>query len=205
MILYRHIRLDTNEPFYVGIGTNINRAYRKNGRNPIWQKIAKKTDYRVDIIFDNLDKCEAFEKEKEFINLYGRIINKSGTLANITIGGENLIGSNNPNYNKGKKIEIDDIVYQSIRDASRKLNKHHKTIKYRLESNNFPNYRKLYNETIDPKFNKEEIENIILNKKRGKNNGMFGKKHSIETKQLISQKKTGVKLSNKTKLLQIIN
>jgi len=188
MILYRHIRLDKNEPFYIGIGNNIQRAYKKNGRNPIWQNIVKKTKYRVEIIFDNLDQYDAFQKEIEFISLYGRLINNSGTLANITIGGENLSGINNPNYNKGKKIEIDDVLYQSINDASRKLNKHYKTIKYRLESKNFPNYRKLYNEKIDPKFSQEEIKDIILNKKRGKNNGMFGKKHRVETKKIISEK-----------------
>ena len=34
-VLYRHIRLDKNEPFYIGIG-NIKRAYNKSERNDIW-------------------------------------------------------------------------------------------------------------------------------------------------------------------------
>ena len=32
-ILYRHIRLDKNVPFYIGIGKDIKRAYSKSNRN----------------------------------------------------------------------------------------------------------------------------------------------------------------------------
>jgi len=39
------------------------------------------------------------------------------------------------------KIEIDGISYQSIRDASRQLNKSRGKIVYRLKSDNFPNYK----------------------------------------------------------------
>ena len=52
-IVYRHIRLDKNEPFYIGIGKEIKRAYDKRRGNH-WKSIIKKTEYRVDILFDNL-------------------------------------------------------------------------------------------------------------------------------------------------------
>lgn len=90
-VLYRHVRLDKNVPFYIGIG-KLSRAYTKFGRNKIWNHIVKKTAYRVDILFDDLTWDEATEKEKEFIQLYGRIDQKTGTLCNLTIGGDGMVG-----------------------------------------------------------------------------------------------------------------
>ena len=54
--VYRHIRLDKNEPFYIGIGKipNYKRAYLKSIRNIIWKQIVAKTDYEIEILFDNL-------------------------------------------------------------------------------------------------------------------------------------------------------
>jgi group I intron endonuclease len=89
-VLYRHIRLDKNEPFYIGIG-KMHRAYSKHSRNELWKKIVAKTDYEVDILFEDLTEEEARNKEVEFIKLYGRIDYKTGTLCNFTDGGEGII------------------------------------------------------------------------------------------------------------------
>jgi len=91
--VYRHIRLDKNEPFYIGIGTSkyYNRAYRNKNRSNLWQRIANKSGYEVEILFDNLTWDEACNKEKEFIALYGRIDLKNGCLANMTDGGDGAI------------------------------------------------------------------------------------------------------------------
>ncbi len=92
--LYRHIRLDKNEPFYIGIGSDSNykRANDKNLRSGYWQKILSKTEYRVDILFDDLTWEEACEKEIEFISIYGRRDLNNGTLCNMTNGGEGTLG-----------------------------------------------------------------------------------------------------------------
>jgi hypothetical protein len=95
--LYRHIRLDKNEVFYIGIGYKKDgkrhqRPHRKSGRNNIWNKIISKTDWKWEIILDDLTLSEAQEKEKEFIKLYGRINLKTGTLSNLTDGGEGVEG-----------------------------------------------------------------------------------------------------------------
>jgi predicted transcriptional regulator len=90
MIVYRHIRIDKNEPFYIGIGNRLERAYRKDGRNDIWNKIIAKTDYKVQILFDDVNEEFAKNKEKELIKLYGRIHYNDGTLANLTEGGDNI-------------------------------------------------------------------------------------------------------------------
>lgn len=90
-ILYRHIRFDKNEPFYIGIGTDVKRAYNKKDRNRHWKNIVSKTDYEVQILFDDLTWEEACEKEKEFIALYGKR-NNGGSLCNITDGGAGYPG-----------------------------------------------------------------------------------------------------------------
>lgn len=104
--LYRHIRLDTNEVFYIGIGTKserkyhthvneYSRAYIKNtkGRTLFWHRVANKTNYEVEIIFEHEDYEFIKEKEKEFIKLYGRRDLGLGTLVNLTDGGDGVLGS----------------------------------------------------------------------------------------------------------------
>jgi hypothetical protein len=94
--VYRHIRLDKNEPFYVGVGSDKKyyRAYYKGtkGRNPYWHRIVAKTEYEVEIILDGLTYEESLKKEEEFVNLYGRINNKTGILCNLTDGGKGSKG-----------------------------------------------------------------------------------------------------------------
>jgi hypothetical protein len=87
--VYRHIRLDKNEPFYIGIGSdnNYKRAHSKDSRNKIWKAIAYKTNYEVQIMLDGLTWDDACEKEIEFINLYKRKCD-NGILSNFSIGGE---------------------------------------------------------------------------------------------------------------------
>ncbi len=100
--LYRHIRLDIDQPFYIGIGTKpkaflyysteYSRAYNKSRRNNIWKKIINKTSYEVEILFESDNYNFIKEKEIEFIKLYGRINNKTGILTNLTDGGEGTKG-----------------------------------------------------------------------------------------------------------------
>lgn len=94
--LYRHIRLDKNIPFYVGIGgdDSYKRANNYLDRNPIWKNITNKTEYKIDIILDDLTWEEACKKEKEFIALYGRKDLGKGTLVNLTDGGDGVVGRN---------------------------------------------------------------------------------------------------------------
>lgn len=71
--IYRHIRLDKNVPFYIGIGSDDEgfylRAFRK-GRNAHWNNIVKKTDYLVEIILDDLSWEEACVKEQQIMLRY---------------------------------------------------------------------------------------------------------------------------------------
>lgn len=96
--LYRHIRLDKNEPFYIGIGTKsdnyssykteFNRAYSKSGRNKYWHNIVNKTNYTIDILFESDNQEIIDNKEIEFIKLYGRKDLSTGLLVNLREGGK---------------------------------------------------------------------------------------------------------------------
>lgn len=94
--VYRHIRLDKNEPFYIGIGSDSTykraNARYKGDRNKIWYDITAKSKYEIEILFDEIPLEFAKEKEKEFIALYGRKDNNTGILANMTDGGEGVVG-----------------------------------------------------------------------------------------------------------------
>src|SRR5690606_36123715 len=95
--LYRHIRLDKNEPFYIGIGSDSNykRAYSVHNRNRHWKNIVAKTNYEVEIVLDELSWEQAANKEKEFIALYKRKLD-GGCLCNLTLGGEGVLGFKPP-------------------------------------------------------------------------------------------------------------
>jgi hypothetical protein len=100
--LYQHIRLDTNEPFYIGIGTkyNHNKDYTRakaygTQRNNIWRGIVSRTDYNVIILHESNDYDFIKSKEIEYINKYGQIIKNTGTLCNLTDGGDGVLGVRN--------------------------------------------------------------------------------------------------------------
>ena len=101
-ILYRHIRLDKNEVFYVGIGENKKRAYNKRSRSIYWKRVASTSEYEIEFVFEDLTWKEACEKEKEFIALYGRKDLGTGTLVNLTDGGEGV-----PNMVRSKEWKLE--------------------------------------------------------------------------------------------------
>ncbi len=93
-IVYRHIRLDTGRPFYIGIGKHIKRAFLKGkSRGTHWSGVVKKYGYEVEILFYDLTWAKACEKEIEFIKLYGRLDKGTGILVNKTDGGEGCHGT----------------------------------------------------------------------------------------------------------------
>ena len=110
--LYRHIRLDNNKPFYIGIGSDKKylRAYNKKGRSFSWKDVAYKFPYEVEIMLDDLTWEEACQKEIEFIALYGRKDLKKGTLVNLTDGGEGQFGRKDSIETKIKKSKPKSIL-----------------------------------------------------------------------------------------------
>jgi hypothetical protein len=111
--LYRHIRLDKNEVFYVGIGTKCKpeaktvkseygRAYQISGRSKYWRNVFNLTEIKVDIVLEHFDISFIKDKEKEFIKLYGRKDLNLGTLVNMTDGADGYYNFNSDIRPKGE-------------------------------------------------------------------------------------------------------
>ena len=99
--VYKHIRLDTEEVFYVGKGA-AKRAWRTKSRNELWYNIVNKAGYRVEIVKDNLSETESFELETKLIKSYR---NQGLSKANMTDGGEGFSGGRH-NEESRKKIGV---------------------------------------------------------------------------------------------------
>ena len=85
--VYKWIRLDTNQVFYIGKGHG-NRYKDRSMRNRYFNNVVNKLGMEnivIEIIEDNLDEPTAFEREKYYIQFYK---NKGHKLTNMTSGGE---------------------------------------------------------------------------------------------------------------------
>lgn len=122
--LYRHIRIDSIQPFYIGIGTKskesfrfkkytteYSRAFDKNSRTSRWHSIVNKHGYEVEILLESNKYHFILQKEIELIAIYGRETNKTGILCNVGEGGDinvmlGLKGKDHPNF--GNKIHTEE-------------------------------------------------------------------------------------------------
>lgn len=95
--LYRHIRPDKDQPFYIGIGEKYRATNFINGRNKYWRNIFELNlrTIEVDVIEEELAWKQACEKEIWWISFYGRADLKKGPLCNLTDGGEGGFGRKN--------------------------------------------------------------------------------------------------------------
>ncbi len=176
-IVYRHIRLDKNEVFYIGIAKHKNRPYESgNRRSLFWNKIVSKTKYEVEILFDNLSWEQTKAKEKEFINLYGRKDLGTGTLVNMTDGGD---GALNPSLST--RLKLAEISRKKVwsKESREKLSKsksgvnHHM---YGLRGDKSPQYGRKHTQETKDKLSKSrlgsvmdrEVVNKIADKLRGR-------------------------------------
>ncbi len=164
--LYRHIRLDKNEPFYIGIGSKkdrnfttitneYERAFTKYKRNKRWQNITNKANYLVEIICESNDYSFIHDKEKEFI-----LIHKA-TLCNMTLGGEGTLGLEP--WNKGKKI-WDTRIHPNIGRTLSEETKRKKSESMKNSDNSWKG-KKLPQETVEK----------IRQSKIGEKNPMYSK------------------------------
>lgn len=141
--VYIHIRLDTNEVFYVGKGIGFchQRACAKTSRNKAWKEIIKHAEWGIEIVFDGLSRAEATNKEVELIAKYKRICD-GGTLVNQTLGGMGhlgLKGKQSPNFGKPHTQERVENMRKAVLAAitpetRRKLSEHAKKRTYSEET-----------------------------------------------------------------------
>lgn len=98
--IYSHIRKDLNQIFYIGIELDSKTKYKKRAyskfRSKFWKNIVNKTDYFVEIMYDDLTNESVKEFEKFLILLYGRKDKGVGNLVNLTDGGDGVLGKVTP-------------------------------------------------------------------------------------------------------------
>lgn len=93
--VYQHIRLDNNEVFYIGIGTQrgatliFERAHSLHNRNKYWRRIVGKVGYRVEIIIIDYDYNIVKNCERKLVAELGKRIEHKGLLVNLADGGNN--------------------------------------------------------------------------------------------------------------------
>jgi len=88
-VVYIHRKKTDREVFYVGMG-NPDRPYQKSptARSIFWHRVVDKYGYDVEILYTGLSKYEAYAIEMEMIRQYGRRDLGTGTLVNLTNGGD---------------------------------------------------------------------------------------------------------------------
>ena len=144
--LYGHFRLDTNDFFYIGVGTKYNHSKdytrakaRGKQRNYIWRGIVKKCEYKVIILFESDDYNLVKKKEIELISKYGQLIKKNGALCNLTNGGDGLLGVRNKElfkpvylYNNTGEFYRE---FEAISDCTKFLNVSKSTVRLSINKN----------------------------------------------------------------------
>lgn len=133
--VYRHIRLDNNKVFYIGYGVK-NRPYEKgiHRRSEWWNKVVNKSNYKIEILLDNLTLKEAQALEIKMISFYGRQNLGEGPLINLTNGGEGCSGLNHSEETKlkmsesakGRKWSNEDLIKLSLAHKGFKHTEIHK-------------------------------------------------------------------------------
>ena len=109
--VYEHIRLDTQQVFYVGKGKG-KRAWKRNSRNYHWSNIISKTEYKAKIVQDCMTEEDAFLLEMWLI---AKLRHEGVSLANKTDGGE---GCSNGSGSIVKVYCSNGVVYESIESAA---------------------------------------------------------------------------------------
>jgi group I intron endonuclease len=171
-IVYEHLRNDTNEVFYVGIGKTEKRAFDKNRRTQYWKRIVEKVGYSVNIIHKDIDYEEAKNIEILLIEKYGRKDLGIGNLVNMTDGGEGCLGVIVSEETRQKLAKL--AIGRTFSEETRQ-----KMSKERIgEKNSF--FGKTHSEEAKQKIGESNKERI------GEKNGFFGKKQSDEAKEKIS-------------------
>lgn len=159
--VYRHIRLDKNVPFYIGIGSDntYKRAFEKTKekRSVFWNNIVNKTNYEVEILMDNLTWEQACEKEKEFISMYGRNDLGKGTLVNMTDGGDGVI-----NLNKDIRASISQHLKGKKQSEATK-NKRKETLKKVWENQDLRDLKRMQSSNLS-----NEVRKRMADKLRGR-------------------------------------
>ena len=209
-IVYEHLRNDTNEVFYVGIGVKEGRAFEKHGRNPHWHNIVNKAGYTVNIVYKDIEHDEAKQIEILLIEKYGRKDLGLGNLVNMTDGGEGALGviiseetrQKLSKANKGKPKSEEHIKKISEANKGKTLSEEtRQKMSERQKGEKHHNFGKATSEEVRKKMSEaskgkpksEEHIKKMSESRKGEKHHNFGKTTSEETRQKMSKAQKGEK------------
>ncbi|ARK09016.1 NUMOD3 domain-containing DNA-binding protein [Fibrella sp. ES10-3-2-2] len=123
--VYIHRKADNQEVFYVGIGTGpkYTRAQNRASRSPLWKKVTRKHGRIVEIVAEGLTRTAANDLERDLISKYGRRDIGTGSLVNLTPGGEYIFPALTPETRKVMSLRLKGNRY-SVGNSIRKGIKH---------------------------------------------------------------------------------
>lgn len=165
--IYRHITLDTNKTFYIGIG-NKERPYNKWRRNKFWKSIVKKHGLEIQVLKSDLTWEDACELEINLISFYGRRDLGKGYLTNLTDGGD---GTSNKAHSEETRRKMSESGKKKIFTEN-----HRKNLSIANSGVNHVNFGKHLNESTRKKLS-------ILNSKG--NHNMAKKVINTSTKEIF--------------------
>lgn len=122
-VVYQHKRNDTGEVFYVGIGSTEKRAYAKSKAdrtNNHWFHVVNKAGYTVEIIMKDISWNEAQYAERYLIAFYGRRNLGTGSLVNLTDGGDGVCGMKHSEETK-RKIGLDNLKPERLKISMKNI------------------------------------------------------------------------------------
>ena len=216
--VYSYLRED-NSPYYIGKGTK-GRAYASANH----RIKAPKDRSRIHILKDNLTEKEAYELEKLYILMFGRIDLETGILRNLSDGGEGPVGYKTTPEQR-RKIALSRMGEKhplyGVSPSEETREKQSLVMKGRFVGDKNPMYKQTHTEENRKKISDrhkgipktEEHKRKISEANKGKtcneetrkklseaskgNKIWLGKKHTEETKKKISEKNKGKSAPNK--------
>ena len=199
--VYLHVRLDNMTPFYIGKGKRY-RAYNLD-RGNFHNSVRDEYGCKVVIIKDNLTESQAFRLEKRMIEYYVltlgygipidgyRDFSNNKYLTNFTWGGEGTSGFNAYANKTPEEIEIiGRKISEKVKGKNPYTNKTPEEMEIIREkmSESHKGKQTGKNNPFYGKHHSEESKQKMSESNKGKNNSMYGKHLSEETKQKMSEK-----------------
>ena len=216
--VYSYLRED-NSPYYIGKGTK-GRAYASANH----RIKAPKNKERIYIIKDNLTEEEAYDLEKLYILIFGRVDLETGILRNLSDGGEGPTGYKTKPEQR-RKIALSRMGEKhplyGISPSKETREKQRQALQGRFVGEKNPMYNQTHTEENRKKISDrhkgvpktEEHKRKIAEANKGKVNSeetrrkiseankgnkiWLGKTHTEETKRKISEKNKGRPAPNK--------
>ena len=211
--VYSYLREDLS-PYYIGKGTR-GRAYASANH----RIKAPKEKERIHILKDNLTEEEAYDLEKLYIKMFGRVDLGTGILRNLSDGGEGPTGYKTTPEQR-KKIALSRMGEKhplyGVSPSEETREKQRQALKGKYVGEKNPMYNQTHTEENRKKISdrhkgvpkteehkrkiseankgkvaSEETRKKISEANKGKQSSFLGKTHTEETKKKISESKIG--------------